>query len=715
MAKNIRSPLLSRLSLRTRFFLLSSLLLFVSLVVVYVVVRPQYDQALLAERTTIVSEQHRYAIQSADRELATWFSIAKYLATMFSTRPAQFELALRDQIGTHSDLIRISVLSLQTGDELDAQNSNFPNRDYPISESDWQAALIDSSLSVAFYRSDSSETVCAVRLKTTLLEKPYLLTCLFDASPLFRTLLSLPLSEETALALFLNRPSTPVRLASTPNFQPLPDLRLSSLSESRLITQEGKTYLMITSPFQTVELYFVTLIPHEVILEPANRLMVFSLSFIGVVLAILFGVGWIASAQVTKPVQELVDSVKPMQSLDFSKPVPPSSLPELRTLSLTIDSMRQTLDRYQRLNVEKIIFEEWKNKLLMTYSEDLIGIAGSDDRFTFQNKRFAELCKELGFQSAPTRDEFFRHHSVKILKRSKSTESIATFETERYQSELEISFRETIQAYRVQTIALYTSDKVLMGSFIILHDLTQERELEKIKAETMNIIVHELRSPLNSVIGFSDLLLQPMEFDDAQRKEFITLIYKSGHRLLKLVNRFLDVMRLESGRQEIIRQPVDLPNIVRYLMNSLQAQAQKKSVNFSFKCSEPFPTIYASEDLITEAIQNLMTNAIKYGGENRTIEMELYTDSDNAIFSITDYGYGIPPEAQSKLFTKFYRVPNQKSKEIGTGLGLAYTKEIVTRHGGTISLESNPEIGCRFTITLPIKVSTLVELNSESK
>jgi signal transduction histidine kinase len=708
----IGTSIVSRLSLRTRFFLLSSLLLFVSLVVVYAFVRPQYDQALLAERTTIVSEQQRYAIQAADRELSTWFSIAKYLATMFSTRPEQFETALRDQIGTHPNLIRISVLSLQTGDELEARNSNFPNRNYPIAESDWQASLIDSSISVAFCCADSAETVCAVRLNTSLFEKPYLLTCLFDASQLFRTLLSLPLSEETELALFLNRASTPVCLASTPNFKPLSDLHFSSLSESRLITHEGKAYLLMASPFQTVAMHFVTLIPQKVILEPANRLMIFSLSFIGTVLVIMFVVGWVASAQVTKPVQELVDSVKPMQSLDFSQPVPPSSLPELRTLSLTIDSMRQTLDRYQKLNVEKIIFEEWKNKLLMTYSEDLIGIAGGDDRFTFQNKRFAELCHELGFQTAPTRDEFFRHRSVKIVKRSKSTESLATFEAERYQSELEITFGETVQAYRTQTVALYTAEKTLVGSFIILHDLTQERELEKIKAETMNIIVHELRSPLNSVIGFSDLLLQPMEFDDAQRKEFITLIHQSGHRLLKLVNRFLDVMRLESGRQEIIRQPVDLPSIVRYLMDSLQAQAQKKSVNFSFKCSEPFPTIYASEDLITEAIQNLMTNAIKYGGENRTIEMELRADSDNAVFSITDYGYGIPPEAQSKLFTKFYRVPNSKSKEIGTGLGLAYTKEIVTRHGGTISLESNSEIGCCFTITLPIRATSPVELQS---
>lgn len=191
------------------------------------------------------------------------------------------------------------------------------------------------------------------------------------------------------------------------------------------------------------------------------------------------------------------------------------------------------------------------------------------------------------------------------------------------------------------------------------------------------------------------------------------MIHESGNRLLKLVNRFLDVMRLESGRQEIVRTPVNLVSIVRLLMDSLQAQARKKSIQFAFQHDAHIPTILASEELIMEAIQNLMTNAIKYGDENRTIELELHAEGNHVIFAITDYGYGIPPEAQDKLFTKFYRVQNSKaSKEIGTGLGLAYVKEIVTRHGGDISLESNPQIGCRFTITLPIKANEPVEIHS---
>lgn len=702
----------SRFSLRARFLLFVSLLLLGSLAVVYIFVRPQYDKVLIEERIALVSAQQHYAIAFAERDLSRWLGIAKYLSALFSSRPEHFDLALKDQIGTTPDLIRISVLSVQTGDELEAHNSLFPNQSYTIPPGAWQLSRTDSSISFAFHR-DSSLYICALQLQTSLFSKPYVLTCYFDASEFIERLLSSSLSDYTQSAIFLNRHDSLLLCTSTSNFTFIPELQYPSVLKTQMADFSGKSYLMISSMFQIVPLHLLVLIPKEVITRPATNLMVFSTSFVIGVFLLSFVAAWVISTQVTKPVRRLVEAVKPMQSLDFSHEVPASPIPELRLLSQTLDSMRKTLDRYQKLNVEKIIFEEWKNKLLMTYSEDLIGIAGGDDRFTFQNKRFAELCKKLGFQTAPTREQFFHHHLLKVIKKSNTTEQIATFEMKRYQSEIELMFKDSMESYRVQTVALYNSEKVLMGSFIILHDLTQERELEKVKAETMNIIVHELRSPLNSVIGFSDLLLQPMDFDEASKKEFITMIHNSGNRLLKLVNRFLDVMRLESGQQEIVRTNVNLISIVQYLIDSLRAEAEKKSVRFAFKHDAQIPITQASEDLMIEAIQNLMTNAIKYGGPNRTIDLELHADEHQVIFSITDYGYGIPPKAQEKLFTKFYRVPHpHANKEIGTGLGLAYVKEIVTRHGGTISFESNPTIGCCFTISLPIKATTSTELHS---
>ncbi|MCS7013713.1 MAG: ATP-binding protein [Chloroherpetonaceae bacterium] len=686
------------------------MLLFASLVFVYAFVLPQYHRALLSERTSIISEAQRFAIEAADRDLSEWLRTTQYLVFLFESRPQQFELALKDQIGTHSELIRVLVRSLETGDELDAHSSAYAKENYVIAQTDWQPSKSDASILVAFHRVDSVRFVLALQKQATLAQKPYLLTAYFDATNLVRTLLSLPLSEEAKYALFLSKADVLMQLASTADFPSVADLRPALVAESRTLRIQGKPYLIAVAPFKTVPLYFAVVLPEAVVLAPAAQLMWFSLVFVAVVCAVMFIAGWLASAQVTKPVQQLVEAVRPMQALDFSHKIELFALPELHTLSQTIEAMRKTLDRYQKMNVEKIILEEWKTKLLMTYSEDLIGIAGSDDRFTFQNARFAELCQRLGFQEPPTRTAFFEHSAITVVKHGTQTEHAAHFEAVRDQREISITLGETTEVYRAQAVALYSQEKILLGSFIILHDLTQERELEKIKEETLNIVVHELRSPLNSVIGFSDLLMQPSGFDEQSKQQFITLIHQSGHKLLKLVNRFLDVMRLESGRQKIVRVPVYLPDIVRMLIDLLRPQAEEKSVSFAFKCDDDIPTIYASEELIAEAIQNLMTNAIKYGDPNRTIELELRATPKSVVFSITDYGYGIPPEAQAKLFTKFYRVQSDKHlKEIGTGLGLAYVKEIVSRHGGTISLESNAQIGSRFTITLPVEATKAAE------
>ena len=109
-------------------------------------------------------------------------------------------------------------------------------------------------------------------------------------------------------------------------------------------------------------------------------------------------------------------------------------------------------------------------------------------------------------------------------------------------------------------------------------------------------------------------------------------------------------------------------------------------------------------ELIHDAVSNLLSNAIKYGDPGRTVEVVLSRKDNAILLTVTDHGYGIPAEAQEKLFSKFYRVTtNEKVKsQVGTGLGLAYVKEIAAYHDGSVSLESNPEIGCTFTLTIPI-------------
>jgi signal transduction histidine kinase len=109
-----------------------------------------------------------------------------------------------------------------------------------------------------------------------------------------------------------------------------------------------------------------------------------------------------------------------------------------------------------------------------------------------------------------------------------------------------------------------------------------------------------------------------------------------------------------------------------------------------------------SVDLFRDAINNLLSNAIKYGPNDRVIVIELCRNNMNVEFCIVDHGYGIPPEAQEKVFTEFYRVRSvHTAKETGTGLGLAHVKEIMAQHSGSVSFESTPEIGCKFTLLFP--------------
>ena len=176
----------------------------------------------------------------------------------------------------------------------------------------------------------------------------------------------------------------------------------------------------------------------------------------------------------------------------------------------------------------------------------------------------------------------------------------------------------------------------------------------------------------------------------------------SSMNLNNLINRFLDVSRLESHGVKYPKVLTDIVSITKTVVELQKSQLMNKSLIAELEVAGDIPNVFVSPDLFREAVSNLLSNAVKYGDPNRTINMSLSFQDQNIVFSIIDHGYGIPQEAQQKLFTKFFRVNNPKaSKEIGTGLGLAYVKEIAMFHNGTITLESNTELGCKFTMTFP--------------
>lgn len=243
----------------------------------------------------------------------------------------------------------------------------------------------------------------------------------------------------------------------------------------------------------------------------------------------------------------------------------------------------------------------------------------------------------------------------------------------------------------------------IIGLIVIINDVTKRRELERIKAETLQLVSHELRAPLTSIRGLSETLLKFPVPKEAS-PELLETIYSESVRLSELINRYLDVTRIESGAHTIARRPVNVNLLLTGCVRAIGNQASEKGIQITLSMEEPSPTLFGDAQLLTQAVNNLLSNAIKYSPANSEVSIGSVRDDVRVHLYVRDQGYGIPLEFQARVFDKFYRLERDaRSDIVGTGLGLPLVKEIVERHGGQVTLESEIDKGSTFTIHLPLQ------------
>jgi signal transduction histidine kinase/CheY-like chemotaxis protein len=238
------------------------------------------------------------------------------------------------------------------------------------------------------------------------------------------------------------------------------------------------------------------------------------------------------------------------------------------------------------------------------------------------------------------------------------------------------------------------------GVGVVLRDVTAERDLVRTKDELVSVVSHELRTPLASVVGFAELL-RTRELTDAQRQQFLTVILEEGRRLTALINDFLDLQRMETGRQEISPRQLDLPDL---LSNTVEAAGPDEARPIELDLPDELPAVRADPDRIHQVMSNLLSNARKYSPGGGPIRVSASEDDGQVIVSVRDSGLGMPPEALPRLFEKFFRIDNSDRRSItGTGLGLAISRKIIEAHGGRIWADSEGlGHGSRFSFSLPV-------------
>ena len=212
-------------------------------------------------------------------------------------------------------------------------------------------------------------------------------------------------------------------------------------------------------------------------------------------------------------------------------------------------------------------------------------------------------------------------------------------------------------------------------------------------------IAHEIKTPLTAIQGSSELISDGT-VPDAERAAMAGLIYKESKRLTGVLHAFLDVERMASGSLAIEKKPINLNAICDEVLERARLYATRKQIRIDAELGET--TVPADAELLSFAVYNLLTNAVKYSPKQTVIRLGLAEDAKSVSVWVADRGYGIAPAEQERIFERFYRLHrDDRGAEEGNGIGLALVREIVTQHGGRILVDSQPGAGSRFTIVLP--------------
>lgn len=246
-------------------------------------------------------------------------------------------------------------------------------------------------------------------------------------------------------------------------------------------------------------------------------------------------------------------------------------------------------------------------------------------------------------------------------------------------------------------------------AMLTLHDVTEARRLEQIRADFVSNVSHELRSPLSSMIGFIETLQGPARDKPADRDRFLAIMADEARRMTRLVEDLLSLSRVESNEHRRPGGIVRLGDILRAVAGRLDSRAQQRNITIDITCPDAELVVHGDSDQLNQLVENLLDNALKYGNPGSTVTVELVA-LDKGLknakpvvrLSVRDQSPGIEAHHLDRLTERFYRVDAGRSRIVGgTGLGLAVVKHIVNRHRGTLSIQSKMDQGSQFTVLLP--------------
>ncbi|WP_256759604.1 cell wall metabolism sensor histidine kinase WalK [Cohnella sp. WQ 127256] len=425
-------------------------------------------------------------------------------------------------------------------------------------------------------------------------------------------------------------------------------------------------------------------------MEGINRIFA-SATLIALGLTAILGI--LLAGTITSPIKALTRQATAVAEGRFDERVPVFGQDEIGQLSIAFNDMTDRLSDALSIN------EEEKEKLSSILANMSDGVLATDElgQVIVTNRRARGMLGITELKDGATLSEALGIEKDPIANTLQGQESSLLLNRDLDDQEEDLVFRVTLTPIR-------SRDKGVAGVIAVLHDVTEMEKLEQSRREFVANVSHELRTPLTTIKSYAEALDDGALDEPPLADRFVGVIRSETERMIRLVTDLLHLSRFDSSRNQLRRQKIDLIEMLEEVVDRFSFQLRQKAITVSVKVENKQETAWLDRDGIDQVLDNLVSNAIKYTLDGGSIDISAKgNDVGQLAIAIKDTGIGIPKKDLARIFERFYRVDKARSRNMGgTGLGLSIAREIVRAHGGSITLESESNVGTVVTVLLPI-------------
>lgn len=401
--------------------------------------------------------------------------------------------------------------------------------------------------------------------------------------------------------------------------------------------------------------------------------------------------GYFIARSITEPINDLTEKVEKMAVGDFEQSVGVKSSDEIGQLANMFDYLRLEL----RESISKLTREKNRLDIMFANMADGVMLVDRDGEIIHANQVMTDILQMSYIDLLNSN----YNHIMNDLESKLTLDYIVDKELEDVKYIIEINSC----IYNLRYGFIRDENDEVDGMIAVFQDITEQQKLDNMRKEFVADVSHELKTPITTIKSYAETLLHG-EVDPDSSNMFLSVIDEECDRMSRIVTELLQLSNFDAKRVVWKKEDIDLNELIEKIYMKVHMSAIEKRQNVEIDMERSPIHLFMDRDALEQVLLNIITNAIRYTGEEGKIIIATKTQNESVVICISDNGMGIPSDDLKRIFERFYRVDKARARELGgSGLGLPIAKHIVDAHGGTIDIESKYEVGTRVCITLPIE------------